>query len=128
MAMVPFRPEHLLALTPPVAARSDLERFARLYRPAGPAWTVLADGAPVGCGGIVKACEVGRGWVILSQPVRTAAIHRAARRAIERELAIGIIRHIEARAIEEWDGACRWLERLGFQAVGRDGEFRVYLR
>ncbi len=128
MELVPFRPEHLLALTPPVADPCVLAAFARTYRPAGPAWTGVIDARPVGCGGIVRAGKVGRGWAILSHPVRAAAVHRAVCRAIEDELATGSVSHIEARALEEWVGACRWLERLGFHAVGRDGAYRVYRR
>ncbi len=127
MELVPFRPGHLAALTPRVADAGALDRFARLYRPAGPAWTGLVDGRPVGCGGIVTDGEIGRAWVVLSHPVH-AAVHRTVRRAVERELAAGTVRRIEARALEEWDGACRWLERLGFHAVGRDGAYRVYRR
>ena len=128
MRLVPFRPEHLRALTPPVADPDLLDRFARQYRATGPAWTAMSDGRPVGCGGILRTGDAGLGWVILSHPVRTLPVHRAACRVLDHELASGNTRHIQARALEEWDGACRWLERLGFHAVGRDGEFRVYER
>lgn len=128
MELVPFRPLHLAHLTPAVAPPEMLARFMQGYWPAGPAWTGLIDGSPVGCGGVVRRGEVGRGWLILSYPVRTVAVHRAVCRVIARELADGTVRRIEARALEDWDSARRWLERLGFQAVGRDGEFRIYAR
>ena len=126
MELVPFRPEHLAEIEPPAVTPEQLALYCRHYRPCGPAWTGIAAGRVVGCGGIVLD-EHGGGavWAILSHPVRTAAVHRAALRLLNRG---AMPCHLAAAARADWPGACRWLERLGFRDLGIEGEYRRYVK
>jgi len=126
MDLVPFRPEHLAGIEPQALPPDLLAYFRRHYRPLGPAWTGIASRRIVGCGGIVVAGEVGWAWAILSQPVPVAAVHRAALRLLHEAYAAEGLQRIEASAFAAWPGACRWLERLGFQRGGIEGEYRRY--
>jgi hypothetical protein len=128
MALVPFRPDHLAAIRPPALGPDDLARFCRDYRPVGPAWTLIAGGEVLGCGGVVVAGDVGRAWVILSQPVRAIPVHRAVRRALQIARDEFALRRIEARALSPFGAARHWLERLGFRASGQEGDYEVYVR
>jgi len=109
-------------------SRDDLERFCRLYRPNGPAWTGVAAGSVIGCAGIVPVGDTGWAWALLSHPVRIMAVHRAVLRMLEHGLDDLPIKRIEARALADWPSACQWLERLGFRRSGNDGEFGIYVR
>ena len=128
MDIVPFEPEHLGRITPSAISSEHLAIFRCLYRPSGPAWTGIDFDNVLGCGGIICAGEVGRAWAILSHPVAAMAVHRAASRLLERAVRDLTIRRVEARALASWPGACRWLERLGFRAIGFDGEYGIYIR
>jgi hypothetical protein len=128
MRLVPFAPEHLGGIEPPAMTPDQLEFFRRRYRARGPAWTGIAAGRIVGCGGIVVAGDVGTAWAILSQPVPAAAVHRAALRALDAACAAEGLRRVEATALASWPGACRWLERLGFRPEGIEQDYRRYAR
>ena len=126
MELVPFRPEHLAGIDPPAMGPDQLAFFSRHYRPCGPAWTGIAAGRVVGCGGIVPDEDGGgTAWAILSHPVRAAAVHRAALRLLKHD---SIPPRLAAAARADWPGACRWLERLGFRDLGIEGEYRRYVK
>jgi hypothetical protein len=127
-ALIPFRPEHLDAIRPRALSPAQLEFFRRSYRPRGPAWTGVAAGRVIGCGGVVVTGDMGTAWAILSHPVPTAAAHRSALRALDEACAMQGLRRIEAAALADWPGACRWLERLGFQPMEIEGQYRRYVR
>jgi hypothetical protein len=128
MRLVPFEPDHLRGIVPPAMPLEDIEFFRNRYRPCGPAWSGIDGGKVLGCAGIVCVGDTGTVWAILSHPVRTMAVHRAVRETLDRTCRELALRRVKACALLEWDGACRWLERLGFRAVGHDGEYGVYER
>ena len=126
MELVPFRPEHLAEIEPPAVTPEQLALYCRHYRACGPAWTGIAAGRVVGCGGIVPDKDgCGLAWAILSHPVRAAAVHRTVLRLLNSR---AIPPRLAAAARADWPGACRWLERLGFRDLGIEGEYRRYVK
>jgi hypothetical protein len=128
MRLVPFEPDHLCGIVPPAMSEEDLVLFGQLYRPLGPAWTGIDGNNVFGCGGILRRGDTGMAWAILSYPIDVIPVHRAVRAVLDQAKQEMGLRRLEARALIHWDNACRWLERLGFRPVGRDGEYGVYER
>ena len=118
MQIVPYAPWHLreIALQPHqqhlgLALRE--QGWAEQVHQAGPCWTALVDGRPIGCGGF-QECWEGRAiaWAILGAEAgrHMMALTRAVRRGLARHPAV----RIEAQALVGFRPAARWARLLGF--------------
>lgn len=118
MHTVPFIPEHARQLRNyggqdyliADASDRDFQDFAE----RGPALTMVHDGGPIACGGLI-ACTRFRAtaWILVSQtqPAHFRAIHAAAKRMFaERDF-----RRIEAYVDPRFKQAVRWVRALGFR-------------
>lgn len=116
LAVVPFEPVHLADLEPPVFGRGQLRRFAAAYRPAGPAFTLMAGDRPLGSGGIVIEDGEGRAWAFLSDRLRgrPLLLHRTVKRTLPALFRHYALTSVVAEAHADFAAARRWLERLGF--------------
>jgi len=118
--IVAFEPSHLAELDPPVFCRDQMQRFAAGYRPAGPAFSLMEAGRPLGCGGLLIESGEGRAWAFLSDSLRRRPmlLHRTAKRALPALIAHYELQAVSAEAHADFLGARRWLERLGFRYEG----------
>jgi RimJ/RimL family protein N-acetyltransferase len=88
---------------------------------AGPAWTGLIDGRPVGCAGFAVHFG-GRAecWCFLSDDIPRRAwvsLHRAVASRVRQLQVLGVHR-VEASTAVGWLPGRRWLEMLGFECEG----------
>ena len=115
--IVPFEPAHLADLDPPVFDRRQMQRFAAAYRPAGPAFTLMAEGRALGCAGLLVEGDEGRAWAFLSEALRRCPLllHRTVKRALPALIDHYDLRQVTAEAHADFAAARRWLERLGFR-------------
>ncbi len=120
MEIVPFEPEHLTQLHPPLMTPAQLRSFVRAYRPCGPAFTIVQRDSVLGCGGVIVAGDMGHAWAVLSDALRARpmVLHREVKRhldQIDREFRL---EQIFATVYEGFPAGRRWLERLGFREEG----------
>lgn len=137
--VIHFAPEHLYQIQEQRATDYMRPRvtFEHAQSLAGQphSYTVLKDGKPIACGGVLEYW-MGRGeaWAVLDAVSRKdfMAVHNAARRFIA---AINM-RRIEAVVQTDFTAGHRWLRALGFQmeapllkAYDPDGrDFSLYAR
>lgn len=116
VAVVGFVPAHLADLDPPVFDAGQLRRFAAGYRPAGPAFTLMEEGRPLGCGGLLIDGAQAAAWTFISDALRRRPLllHRTVKRALPALAGHYALRRVSAEAHADFDAARRWLERLGF--------------
>ncbi len=124
--MIPFQASHLEALTlqPAQAAwrgRIDGEAGAALEA-SGLAWTLMADKAVVGCGGVIdRGGGRAEAWALIAQDAGPAML--AATRAVRRYFETAPYRRIEAVTACGFRPAARWTRLLGFGCEGRMSAF-----
>lgn len=113
--IVPLKPEHIdgMEVQPAQRMGADEMRVAMSAPMGDDAWTVLADGKPVACGGLLKVWE-GRAyaWALLGVDARRylKSITKAARRGIE----TGGFRRVEMAVQEGFPEGQHWARLLGF--------------
>ena len=114
--IVVFEPAHLADLDPAAFSRGQLRCFARSYRPAGPAFTLMEDGEALGCGGLVVEGEQAQAWAFFSDGLRARPmlLHRTVKRALPALVAHHGLRSVTAESHADFAAGRRWLERLGF--------------
>ncbi len=103
-----------------------LQELARAYASAGPAWTLLAHGWPVVCGGVVRFWPgVGELWCWTGEDVGpwSVAFARLARRSVEELLGGGGFHRLQAHVRENDRAAARFAEFLGLTLEGRCAGF-----
>jgi len=111
--LVPFDPAHVGQMRVQRMQAHELDAQS-LADPYGRAWTAMADGAPVACGGLVEVWT-GRAyaWALLSE---SAGPHMLAlTRAIRSGLAQSPFRRVEMAVDAGFDAGRRWAELLGFR-------------
>lgn len=125
MQIVEFQPDHLRAVAPqPVQA--DIVNYAealdgRALTAPGMSFSALADGAVVGCAGIVELWPgVGQAWAVLSERALEEPVTLT--RAVMRELARirrehGLCR-VQATVADGHGAGARWLAFMGFEVEG----------
>lgn len=79
----------------------------------GDAWTVMVDGHPVACGGVMPVWD-GRGyaWALMGTDSGPYMLHIT--RAVKRGLRITPYQRVEMAVDATFDAGCRWAEMLGF--------------
>jgi len=124
----PFLPAHAasLCLRPgaamALAGLPPLDELARAYQGAGPAWTVVAGGEAIACGGVVRFWPgVGECWCwagagVDRWPVAFARLVRGVVQGLCREHGFHRLQ-IHVRADDE--RANRFASHLGFTLEGR---------
>ena len=112
--ILPFAPEHLGWLEPPVPAPADSAVWS-----LGPNFTLFLDGRPVACGGVVVRGDHGILWSHLSDEIRRhpMILHRRVRRGIADLSRKHGLRSLEASARSDFPVAKHWLRRLGFEEM-----------
>lgn len=128
----PFHMEHLAALNVQPAQAWLVPHFqtlAPLYE-SGPAYTVMRDGRPAACAGLLWTSRGAHLWALLSRAAPMVALTRAARRLFE-VYAVRLTATVETG----FAAGIRWLEMLGFRRTetvpgfGSDGsDHHIYVR
>ncbi len=123
--IVAFNPVHLVDIDPPVLARSQMQRFAAAYRPAGPAFTLLEAGRALGCAGLVLEGKQAQAWAFLSDELRRRPqlLHRTVSHALPALIGHYELESVTAEAHADFAAARLWLERLGFRYDGTEKGF-----
>lgn len=125
--LVPFRPDHAAALglrQRAAACLSGLDSradLARAYASAGPAWTLMAGGWPLACGGAVRFWDgVGELWCWTGADAAqwSVAYARQARARVDALQARGFHR-LQAHVREDDPQARRFVRFLGLAPEGR---------
>jgi hypothetical protein len=125
---VPFEARHAAGLCLRPEAQTllnqlgPLPQLARTYAAAGPAWTLMAGGWPLACGGVVRFWP-GAGelwcWTGLEAGGFSVAFARLARARVA-ELFFGHGFHrVQAHVREDDDRAQRFARFLGLELEGR---------
>lgn len=127
LSLVPFDIGHVTALDLRPRAAASLfglparAELARAYAAAGPAWTLLAEGAPLACGGAVRFWDgVAELWCWTGADVPRwgVAFARQARARVDALFARGFHR-LQAHVREDDPEARRFARFLGLAAEGR---------
>jgi hypothetical protein len=128
MIVVPFKPEHLYRV-PIQAAQigaakliNDNPRYGETLAVGGDAYTVLVDGEPVLCAGVLRL-EDGRGWVWALFAQHSGKYFVRLCRYMQRYLQCCNIRRIEAAIDCNFKEGVRLAEMMGFQ---KEGVMRKY--
>lgn len=138
LEVVAFEPEHHTALeadAAPVGGATGLVTYPMLRLMASnPSLTLLADGRPVACGGVLQQWP-GRysGWAFLNP---SSARHMVAVTRGTRNLLDALVGRIEMTVRVDFHAGHRWAKMLGFEietpllrAFGPEGEDHVgYVR
>ena len=113
MRIVPFGPDHLRGLDPPLSEEAILLTAEAVA--AGPAWTGVDDGRVVGCGGLMPIGDETHAWLLLSRGSRRplAGATFFIRRQLRQEKP-PVVAHVQAD-LAGFDRMDRWLRLLGFQ-------------
>lgn len=113
MKVIPFQPEHLRLVAVQPAQRSEMraEQFDTAF---GQAWTAVAGGVPIGCGGLVEVW-VGRAYAWALVGVDAGPHMRSLTREIRSRIAASGFRRVEMAVDAEFDAGRRWAELLGFR-------------
>jgi len=127
IAAVRFDPAHLAAFAPAAPFRHDgldageMAARAAASAAAGPAWSLLHEGRPVGCGGVAVLWPgVGEAWS-LSAPDLGAlalALTRLSAALLDAAAARHRLHRIQAAVHIDNGSGRRWLARLGFEEEG----------
>lgn len=112
--IVPFLPEHFVALQAPATQRAWVEEnAAALAQGPGDARTALLDGRPIACAGVIELWP-GRGyaWALLD---RSSGRHMLPiTRAVRGFLDSAPWRRVEMAVDAKFLAGCRWADLLGF--------------
>lgn len=127
MRIVALEEAHLAALRlqaaqAVLAPLLDAPGYGEMLAAAGPAFAGLADGAVVGCAGVVMlSAQRGHAWALLAAPapVGFVPIHRAVAAFLDRQA----VRRIETAVDSDFAAGHRWARMLGF---AREGRMRAY--
>lgn len=108
MQLIPIEPHHL-ALIRPQAAQQPMHEL-----PPGDGWTVVHDGLPLCCGGLVEVWT-GRAyaWAYLDRDCgpHLLGMTRVIRSLLDRSG----FRRIEMAVDADFEAGCRWARLLGFK-------------
>lgn len=117
MTEVPFSREHLAAFPAFVRVLGDLGASPAAI--TGPAWTALADGAPVACYGVRPGMPgQGEAWFLLAPAAPWRSVMKLALRRALAEWQTGRWRRVSATAQADCPAARRFAEWVGFQPEG----------
>ncbi len=99
----------------------DWETAAKGWKDGGPAFTLVIDGELVGCGGVVlMPWQCGEAWTLFStlffKHYRTA--YKVIKENLERVIKERKLKRVQSLVNPEHEGACRFIEHLGFQCEG----------
>ena len=124
--LIPFEPAHL-ALIGDAPAWLAEPRHWRCLTPGGALTLVGGDGV-LGCGGLVAVGgDRAEAWVVLSNTLRRRPV--VLHRAVARALAVAPFACVGATVRRGFAAGQRWVERLGFVAVGATaGDYVRYER
>ena len=118
MKIVPFKPDHLHGLDPPLSEEAIL--LTKEAVAAGPAWAGLDGDRVIGCGGLMPIGDETHAWLLRSRGSRrrlagaTFFIRRQLRQAQR-----PVVAHVQAD-LAGFGRMERWLKLLGFQGEGVD--------
>ena len=109
MTLIDFEPHHLALIRPQEAQRHEMTDA-----PVGRAWTVVHDGLPMMCGGLVELWP-GRAyaWALLDRDAGPVMLPMT--RAIRSLLDRSGFRRIEMAVDVGFDPGRRWAVLLGFE-------------
>ncbi len=124
MLVVPFRPEHLMALALQpgqghLIGTYQNPEYGTTLAANGPAYTALRDGGSiVACAGLMNLCP-GRAyaWALVATDAGRDFVPLT--RGIARFLAGCDVRRVETAIDCAWPAAHRWAKMLGFEYEGR---------
>jgi hypothetical protein len=130
MNIVAFKPEHLKQLSLQDAqeyfgAEIQREGYGEYLRDAGQAFTAIAGGRILGCGGCVEVWDNrAQIWALVAKDAgrHMVGIHRA----VEGFLKQAKWRRIEAAVDAGFDEGLRWIELLGFYNETPHAPLRAY--
>lgn len=111
---VPLEQHHVRLIRPQVAQAHEVDEASLAAPTIGAAWTAVADGLPICCGGLVPVWE-GRAyaWALLD---RDAGPHMLGlTRRIRSRLDESGWRRIEMAVDADFEAGARWAVLLGFR-------------
>lgn len=129
MHLIPFTPDHILAIDTPLLAtysRDDIYSAAKDHAVRGECYTLSGDGLIVACGGVDVMWEgVGEAWTILSRHIvrYKKSLHRTTRECLEDIIDCNHLHRVQAHVLSTDATAIRWIERLGFHREGLCGRY-----
>lgn len=126
MEILRFEPSHLEGIIPrePDFSGPDwpsVEIRGRFYSENGPAYTLMAKGRVIACGGVVLIhAKAGEAWVITTDEVEKYPLlfHKTIKRGLTVIMEEFKLRRVQALVSRDWPRAGRWIERLGFSNEG----------
>ncbi len=108
-----------------------LTPIGKFYSEAGPAYTAHQDGKAILALGLVldPASKVAHAWASVSDRARANPffLHRITCRLLAMEVDKHQIETVTVLVRKGDEGACRWIERLGFEAMP-DRDLAFYVR
>ena len=113
MKIVPFKPDHLHGLDPPLSEEAIL--LTKEAVAAGPAWAGLDGDRVIGCGGLMPIGDETHAWLLLSRGSRRplAGASSFIRRILRDESRV-VMAYVQAD-LAGFSRVERWLMMLGFQ-------------
>jgi hypothetical protein len=112
MTIIPFEPHHIALMNVQPVQRDGVAEAGT--DPSGDAWTCIADGVPIACGGLV---ELWRGraaaWSVISADAGPHMLGIV--RAVKAQILRSGFRRVELAADAAFAPGCRLAELLGFE-------------
>lgn len=94
------------------------ERIIQDWRTSGPAYTLLLDGVPVACAGVIfMGWSRGEAWTLLSPEIKNhpRLIFSQVKKNLEKIIAENGLRRVQAIVLEGHEEGKVFLEHLGFK-------------
>ena len=130
--IVPYEPAHAYALFDRQVREADFmlssvgdwEAAAKEWGRAGPAFTLLLDGEPEACGGIMmRDPGFGECWLVVPRVNHGCTIYRNVLRKMHELLDVRKFRRLQAFVMADFDNGVKLVQRLGFEKEGSLRQF-----
>lgn len=125
---VPYKAHHAYQLYDRQIQEADFllsavdgwEEAATAWESAGPSFTLMIDGIPEACGGIVMLDDTfGECWVLIPRLVHGIIVYRAILRGLDDLIKQYKFRRVQALIVEGFEKGFRLVKKLGFAFEGR---------
>ena len=125
--LVPFEVKHLAAIPRAEPVVSPEPNGAAAVAAASHAYTLLEDGRPVACGGLLRVDETRAiAWAWIGHPGPRALLRTF--RAMKAGLEHMRYPQVDAIVVDDWLPGQRWLRLLGFSLRGQTEHGLLFVR